>query len=563
MFKEQYEKWLNYPDLDEALKEELLAMDEKTIQDAFYRNLEFGTAGMRGIMGPGPNRMNIYMIRKVSTGYAQYIIAQGKEAQERGVAIAYDNRYNSYNFALESAKIFAAFNIRVYLYTSLRPTPQLSFTIRYFNCFGGIVCTASHNPKEYNGYKLYDQEGCQMAPEIIEPIIANIEAIKDELSLNSALNDQQEKLITMIDSELDAAYIATLKTIQLYPEATKEVKVVFTPQHGTSRINMCRLFEETGYECYLVKEQAEPDPEFTNTLIANPEDPLAYVLALEYARKYDADIVLSTDPDGDRMGVQVKHNGEYVFLSGNQTGALLIEYICHSLKDQGKFPAKALVISTIVTNDLGNLVAESYGAKLVLSLTGFKFIGQRIAQYCDQQDYNFIFGYEESYGYIIKDFVRDKDGLQACLILAEAANYYKKQGLTLVDVVNKLYEKHGYYYDFQENTGLPGADGLARMQAIMKALRDNPPTSLGGLKVIVREDYDQLLRFKGDSQENISGFVASDVIKYFLENDSWVAVRPSGTEPKFKFYYCVKGPDLKACQDLTAKLKAALNELIH
>jgi len=562
MWQEEYRKWLAFPDLDPDLKAELEAMNEEERKDAFYRNLEFGTAGMRGIMGPGINRMNIYQIRKINTGYARYIEDQGEEARERGVAIAYDNRHNSPKFALESAKILASHDINVYLFTSLRPTPELSFTVRTLNCFGGIVCTASHNPKEYNGYKLYDEKGCQLVPALIDPVIAKISAVKDELAIKVELSEEQEKRIKYIDQELDDKYVETIKTIQFHPEAAKDVKIVFTPQHGTSKVNMCRLFEETGYDYILVKEQADPDPDFSNTLIPNPEDPRAYVLALEYARRHQADIVLSTDPDADRMGVQVLHEGDYVFLSGNQTGALLIEYICRSLKDSDKLPDNGIMISTVVTNDLGNVVAADYGVKVVLGFTGFKFIGEKIAEYCDEQGMEFIFGYEESFGSIVKDFVRDKDSLQACLILSEAANYYKAQGQTLVDVVNELYERYGYYYDLQENITLPGVDGTARIKAIMSGLRENPPRELGGLQVIMSEDYKTQKRRTADREEDISDFVVSDVLKYFLEAGNWVAVRPSGTEPKCKFYYCVIGKDQAEAKQTTAAIKTDLDKYI-
>ena len=562
MWQKQYEKWLNYPDLDEGLKAELEAMSQAEIEDAFYRDLEFGTAGMRGIMGPGCNRMNIYMIRKVNTGFAQYIESKGKEAKEKGIAIAYDNRHNSYEFAKESAKILASFDINVYIFSSLRPTPELSFTVRDLNCFGGIVCTASHNPKEYNGYKLYDEKGCQLVPHLIKPIIENINNIEDELALEINLSPQQEQRIKYIDKEMDDKYLNTIKTIQFHPEAVKDIKIVFTPQHGTSRINMCRLFEETGYDYVLVKEQADPDPNFSNTLVPNPEDPKAYILALEYARKYDADIVLSTDPDADRMGVQVKHQGDYIFLSGNQTGAVIIEYLCRNLKEKKELPKNGVMISTVVTNDLGNVIAEDYGLKVVLGLTGFKFIGEKIAKYCDEQGLKFVFGYEESYGSIVQDFVRDKDSLQACLILAEAANYYKQKGQTLFDVVEELYDRYGYHYDMQENIMLPGADGLQRLQQILSNLRKDEPKTLGGLEVVKIEDYGTLIRKTKNHEEKIEDFVVSDVLKYFLADGSWVAIRPSGTEPKCKFYYCILGRDKEECQKTTAAIKAEIDEII-
>ncbi|MFV0254856.1 MAG: phospho-sugar mutase [Erysipelotrichaceae bacterium] len=562
MWKENYNKWLNQPDLDANLKNELQQLNEQEIKEAFNGDLAFGTAGMRGIMGPGTNRMNIYTLRKANIGYAQFILSlpQGKE---RGVAIAYDNRHNSYEFANESAKILASFNIKVYLYTSLRPTPQLSFTIRELNCAGGIVCTASHNPKEYNGYKIYDDTGCQLPPESIEPVIKNIEAVKNILDFKLNLTSEQESLIEYIDSDLDTLYLEKVKTVQYHQDLAKNIKIVFTPQHGTASIPMKRLFSETGYNCIEVVEQATADPDFTNTEVANPEDPKAYTLALQYAKKYDADIILSADPDADRMGVQVKHNNEYVFLTGNQTGALLIEYICSSLKQANKFPNKPLVCSTIVTNELGNVVARSYGCEVVLSYTGFKFVGQKIKQLCDDDNYDFVFGYEESYGSIVQSFVRDKDSLQACLTLAEAANYYQTQGKTLVDVVEELYQKHGAYYDNQEVLMIPGADGLEKMQNILANLRNNPPQEFAGLKVVKAEDYGNLSRVIAGVSEPIVGFVQADVLKYFLEDGSWVAIRPSGTEPKCKFYYCVIDDTIEKAKLKKAKLSEAFAKEIN
>lgn len=563
MWEQTYQKWLDDPYLTTDLKAQLLAMSELEKEDAFYKTLEFGTAGMRGIMGPGCNRMNIYTIRKLNTAYAQFISDNGSEAKEMGVAIAYDNRHNSYNFALESAKILASHDINVYLFTSLRPTPELSYAVRELGCFGGIVCTASHNPKEYNGYKIYDSKGCQLIPQLIEPVIKYVEAITDELNIKVDLTEQQEKRITYMDQVMDDKYIEILKTVQYYPNAKKTVKIVFTPQHGTSMVNMCRLYQETGYDCILVKEQADPDPDFSNTLVPNPEDPRAYILALEYAKKYDADIVLSTDPDADRMGVQVKHNDGYVFLTGNQTGALLIEYICSSLKKFSRLPDNGLMITTVVTNDLGNEIAKAYGVDVMLALTGFKFIGEKIAQYCDTLEKSFIFGYEESYGSIIQDFVRDKDSLQACLTLAEAANFYKAQGKTLVDVVEELYSRYGYYYDEQENILVPGADGAVKLQKILGELRKESPKELGGLKVVLSEDYGSLIRRSADKEEAITGFVPSDVLKYFLEDGSWVAIRPSGTEPKCKFYYCIKDIDKASCLQKKATIGLAVQQLIQ
>jgi phosphoglucomutase len=559
MWEQKYLKWVNDPNLDNALKDQLLKLNDKEKEDCFFKQIEFGTAGMRGLMGPGCNRMNIYTIRKANVGFARYIISNGDEAKQQGVAIGYDNRFMSYEFAMESARILASYDIKVYIFESLRPTPELSFAVRTLGCFGGIVITASHNPKEYNGYKLYDHRGCQLIPNLIEQVISNINQIEDELSLNFQLTAEQEAKIVFIGQEIDDLYIQAVKDIQLYPQAKKTIKVVFSPQHGTARQGVCRIFDETGYDYILVEEQANPDPAFSGTKSPNPEEPVAYEVGIEYAKRYNADIVLSTDPDADRVGVVVLHRGEYQLISGNQTGSLLIEYICHSRKKLGTLPSNGVIFNTVVTSDLGEKIANRYGVQVEKTLTGFKFIGEKIAAYETTQEKEFIFGYEESYGSLTKPFVRDKDALQACLILAEAANYYQAHGKTLVDVLDELYERYGTYYETQDSITLTGSDGLTKLNALLTALRNQVPIQLGNLMVVAYEDYGTLIRVQDDKRVAVEGFTSSDVLKYYLSDGSWVAIRPSGTEPKCKFYYCIKGEDVVECIEKKSKIAKSLH----
>ncbi|MGB4985254.1 MAG: phospho-sugar mutase [Erysipelotrichaceae bacterium] len=538
MYQVKYTKWLDQPDLPKELREQLLSMDEKLKEDCFYTNLEFGTAGMRGLLGVGTNRMNIYTIRKANEGFARYI-EKNEGAKEKGIAIGYDNRFMSKEFALESARLLASHNIKSYLFESLRPTPEVSFATRELGCFGGIMITASHNPKEYNGYKLYDDKGCQLIPSIVCHVIDEINQIDDELNIKYNLTADQEKLINMLSTDFDEIYFAKVMGVQLQPNLEKVVKIIFTPQHGTASVGVRTIFDRTGYNYISVKEQEYPDPAFSNTITPNPEEKDAYILAMDYARKYDADICLTTDPDGDRVGVVVKHQGDFHLVSGNQTGAIQIDYLCNILKQQNKLPSNGAVFNTVVTSDLGEKVANSYGIEVEKTLTGFKFIGEKVAKYEINHLKEYVFGYEESYGSLISPFVRDKDALQACLSIAEIANYYKLQGKTLIDVLNDLYVKFGYYHDAQSSITLPGVDGLTKLKAILSDLRANPLTNIAGVDVIAYEDYGTLKRIENGTQSDLVGYSKSDVLKYYLKDGGFVAVRPSGTEPKCKIYYCI------------------------
>ena len=559
--QERYEKWVNHPNLDARYKDVLENMNEEEKNDAFYTLIEFGTAGMRGLLGPGTNRINIHTIRKATQGYANYIIAAGKEACEKGIAIGYDNRHMSRELAFDCADLLAKNNIRSYVFESLRPTPELSFAVRHLGCFGGIMITASHNPKEYNGYKLYDDKGCQLIPSLAAQVIDQVNAIEDELAIDANCTEEQKKLITVIGKDVDEEYYKNVLSIQLNPDVNKDIKIVFSPEHGTANIPVQEVYKRAGYTCIPVEEQCTPDPDFSNTPTPNPEQPGAYELALEYAKKNDADLILVCDPDADRMGVGVKHNGEYVVLTGNQSGSVEIEYICSQLTKQNKMPENPVMFNTVVTSDLGEKVAADYGVTTEKTLTGFKFIGEKVAKYEVTHEKNYVFGYEESYGSLIKPFVRDKDAPQACLMLAEACAYYKQEGKDLVDVLDSLYDRHGTYEESQVALTLSGEAGANRIKEILENLRKDSPAEIGGTKVVKSEDYKECVIKEGDKVTELTGFTKSDVLKYYLEDGSWIAVRPSGTEPKCKFYYCIKGASKEDAHNKTVHFQQAMKEL--
>ncbi len=562
MVNEAYERWLNHPNLDPSYKEVLEHMTEKEKNDAFYTTIEFGTAGMRGLLGPGTNRINLHTIRKANEGFAAYIEAQGEEAKQRGVAIGYDNRHMSPEFAMDSARVLAKHGIRSYVFESLRPTPELSFAVRYFHCFGGIMVTASHNPKEYNGYKLYDEKGCQLVPALAQQVIDRVNAVKDELAITADVSAEEEKLITVIGKEVDEEYYKNVLSIQLNPDVDKDlIKIIFTPEHGTANIPVKEVYTRAGYHFVAVEEQCTPDPDFSNTPTPNPEEPGSYELALEYAKREDADIILVCDPDADRMGVGVKHEGEYKLLTGNQSGSVLIEYILSQLSEKGQMPPHPVMFNTVVTSDLGEKIANKYSVECEKTLTGFKFIGEKVAKYEVSGEKNYVFGYEESYGSLIKPFVRDKDAPQACLMLAEAACYYKAQGKTLVDVLYALYEELGYYEESQTSLKLEGQEGAMRIKQILSDLRASDVTEIAGEAVVRFEDYKECIIKEKDAVRELTGFTKSDVLKYYLADGSWIAIRPSGTEPKCKFYYCVKGTSLADAHEKTLAYQNAMAEM--
>ncbi len=557
-YKVNYEKWLNFEGLDASLKNELKSMDESTKEDAFYKNIEFGTAGMRGLLGAGTNRMNIYMIRKANVGFAKWILEQ-PDGANRGVAISYDNRHMSYIFANESAKVLAGFGIKTYLMESLRPTPELSFAVRYFKCAGGIMITASHNPAEYNGYKVYDDTGCQLIPEWADQVTKYVNEVEDELTVKVPSSDEAFDYINWVGEEVDKAYYDAVKTCEINPGLDKsDFKIVYSPQHGADNWPVRTVLRDLGYDLVPVLSQCAPDPDYTNTKSPNPEVPSSYEEAIKVAKKVDADVIAITDPDGDRLGVVAKHNGEYVLMSGNQSAAVYLEYILSQLKKQGKLPSNAVMYNTIVTSDLGELVARSYGVDVEKTLTGFKFIGDKIRKYEKTGEKQFIFGYEESYGCVVKPFVRDKDAVQAVLLAAECGNFYKKQGKDLIDVLNELYAKHGTFKESQIALAKAGVEGAKRIQEIMATLRADHPTQIGDYKVTLAEDYQESKRSDGTTID----LPKSNVLKYYLEDGSWIAARPSGTEPKCKFYFSIKGKDADDAAAKTEKLQKAMMALI-
>lgn len=561
-YQEKYQQWVSKKDLDPALKAELLAMTEEEKKDAFYIDAEFGTAGMRNLLGAGTNRLNIYVIQRANVGFAKYILSQPNGA-ERGVVISYDNRHQSYRFALESAKVLTNYGIKCYIFESLRPTPELSFAVRYLKCAGGIMVTASHNPKEYNGYKVYDDTGCQLLPEDVKIIVDEINKVEDILSVKTADDETFYNLVTWVGEEVDRAYYDAVKTCEINHDIDKSnFKIVFSPQHGADNMPVRTVLKELGYNCIPVLAQCCPDPDYTNTKSPNPEVPASYELAIKLGKDCDADVVVVTDPDGDRLGVVARHNGEYVLMSGNQSAAVYLEYILSQLKAKGQLPANGVMYNTIVTSDLGELVARSYGVDVEKTLTGFKFIGDKIRKYEKTGEKVFLFGYEESYGCVIKDFVRDKDGVQAVLTAAECGAYYKAQGKDLIDVLNELYAKHGTFKETQVALAKSGEAGLRRIGEIMSDLRKDAPKEIGGLKVVSVEDYQTSIRNK-DGVETVIDLPKSNVLKYYLEDGSWIAARPSGTEPKIKFYFSIKGKDAKEAADKTEILQKDVLKIVH
>ena len=529
-----YKHWLESENIDDATKKELISLEgnDEEIKERFYCELEFGTGGLRGVLGAGINRINKYIVRKTTQGYAEYIKKAGKEACQRGVVIAHDNRRFSVEFCRETAGVLAANGIKAYIFDSLRPTPELSYAVRYINAFGGVVITASHNPPEYNGYKLYDERGCQLVPEVNDLVVAEIAKISDPLTVKSLTLQEAGELITVLGDEVDESYYKAVMSICVCPDVKKDIKIVYSPQHGTGNVPVRTVLQRLGYNVIPVLEQCEPDTEFSNTLNPNPETDGAYVLAIEYAKKYDADIVITNDPDCDRLGVAVKRDGEFVRMTGNQSAAVLLEYILSNRAKQGTLPSNGVMFNTVVTSDLGDRICEKYGVSVEKTLTGFKFIGDKIYKHELAGDKTFVFGYEESYGCLVADFVRDKDAVQASLMLCEAAAYYKQQGKTLLDVLAELYKEHGFFLDALDNFMFKGIDGSDRISALMNNLRNNAPSSVGNIAVAKLED------FKSEQMKQ-QGFPSSNVLKFIMEDSSWVAVRPSGTEPKCKFYYSI------------------------
>ncbi|QVK17319.1 phospho-sugar mutase [Mycoplasmatota bacterium] len=557
-WKKQYNHWIDYPNLENNLRKQLSQMTSQALEEAFYTDLQFGTGGMRGEVGPGTNRMNIYTIRKANVGFAQYLSNHFPNSQDRGIVIAYDNRHFSSEFAIESAKVMATYGIKTYLFDGIRPTPELSFAVRHLNAIGGIVVTASHNPPQYNGYKIYDENGCQLVPHLADEVIKNVNNIQNIFSIHiEEEKDLRNKgLIVTIGKAVDDAYIEKVKGIQLNKDMDKSnIKIVFTPLHGTANIPAQRVLSECGYsQVYPVKSQCVPDPNFSTVKFPNPEDGDAFQLAIEQGELVDADILIATDPDADRVGLAVKnHQNEYILLTGNQTGAILLSYILSQRKQQGTLPNKGVVFNTIVTSSFGAEIAKKYGLEVESTLTGFKFIGEK-AKEIENTDKTFVFGYEESYGYLIADFVRDKDSIQSVLMCCEAANYYKQQNKTLYDVLLELYEEYGYYIESLVNISLKGIEGQEKIKQILTDFRQNRPENVSGQKVIVVEDYLEGKRYDTNGISLLT-LPKSNVIKFTLEDGSWFVLRPSGTEPKLKIYVGVTSEDKQESENKNNQIK--------
>ncbi len=539
-----YEQWLrDYADDAETVQDLLSIKDDpKEIEDRFYRELEFGTAGMRGVLGAGTNRLNKYNVRRVSRALAKYILTTPDGAQ-KGVAIAYDSRRKSAEFAREAALVLCAAGVKVFLYESLRPVPVLSFTIRHLGCIAGVVITASHNPKQYNGYKAYWTDGGQMPPESVKGITDRLPDTTDAESLPMDEKEALDKgLLTYIGKDVDDAYIAAIKKLSVNPELAKEMgktlKIVYTPLHGSGNLPVRRIFREIGMEnVYVVKEQELPDGEFPTVKVPNPEDPAAFTLALKLQKELGADLCVGTDPDCDRVGIACMTADGLRLLNGNQIGCILLHYILSQKKERGELPANAAAVTTIVSTEMARAIADDYGVKLIKVLTGFKYIAEQIHIFETTGCNTFMFGFEESYGFLSGTDVRDKDGVNACMLIAEAASWYKKMyDKTLADAIDMLYEKYGYYGDKVTSFVLPGKDGLEKMQHTMAALRQNPPKDFAGEKVVAVRDYQTSVRTTVDGQTETLTLPKSNVMYFELENKAWICVRPSGTEPKIKLY---------------------------
>ncbi|MGG1677241.1 phospho-sugar mutase [Neobacillus sp. NRS-1170] len=550
-WKEVANSWIEFKDLDVELHNQLeeIKKDEKLLEEAFYKNLEFGTGGMRGELGVGTNRMNIYTVRKASAGLAAFIEEHGLEAKQRGVVIAFDSRHKSPLFAMEAAKTLATKGIQTYVFDELRPTPELSFALRYLNAFSGIVITASHNPPEYNGYKVYGSDGGQLPPLDADIVINRVNEIENELliEVDSEEKLKAEGLIKTIGQEVDQAYLENLKTISENPHLAEEtdLHVVFTPLHGTANKPVRSALAALGYKnVTVVKEQELPDPEFSTVKSPNPEEHAAFELAIRDGKRVGADLLIATDPDADRLGIAVLNpEGEYVVLTGNQTGALLLDYLLTQKKEKGTLPQNGVVLKTIVTSELGRRIASAFQLETIDVLTGFKFIAEKIKEYEVTGEHTYLFGYEESYGYLIGDFARDKDAVQAALLATEVCAYYKKQGMSLYEGMMQVFEKYGYYQEGLRSLTLKGKEGAEQIQRILASFRNDPLKNLGSLKTAVSEDYLTGLRVSGNKEERIE-LPKSNVLKYTFEDGSWVCLRPSGTEPKVKFYFGVNSESL-------------------
>ncbi|MEJ8545113.1 phospho-sugar mutase [Brevibacillus borstelensis] len=572
-WKENYRRWLHCDKLDGELRNELdrLKGNQSVLEDCFQTNLEFGTGGIRGILGPGPNRMNLYTVRKVTEGLALYIAEHGNEAMRRGIVIAYDSRYKSADFALEAAKVMGIHGIHSYLFDRLCPTPLLSFAIRHLHAFAGIVITASHNPREYNGYKVYGPDGGQLTPVVTDRVLAKMNEVKDELSV-ATLDEQALRnrgLLTFVFEDILDAYFSCLEAIRITPPgsvaSSSQVKVVFTPLHGTSGEPIMRAMSRFGYDqVTIVQEQAYPDPDFSNAVSLNPEEPQAFERAIEYAERLDADLIFATDPDADRLGVAVKNEqNKYVVLTGNQVGVLLLEYLLSARKEAALLPANGVVLKTIVSSEMARTIARNYGLETIDTLTGFKYIGEKMSEFEHTKEYAVQFGFEESNGYVTGDFVRDKDSIQAAVLFTDMCAFHKSRGKTVYQALLQLFSKYGYYREDLFSMQVEGKKGLDQIRKILRFLRETDVADIDGSKVTKTEDYlNGEARNVNQSAVTRISLPRSDVLKYYLEDGSWFCLRPSGTEPKLKLYCGVKGASLEDSRQKLARLKQSVVDLI-
>ena len=566
-----YTLWNDFENLEDEMRENLDSLEGNTaeLEEAFYTNLEFGTAGMRGVIGAGTNRMNVYTVRQATEGLAHFIEEQGEEAKKRGVVIAYDSRHKSPEFSLEAAKTLGKHGIKTYLFESLRTTPELSFAVRHLNTFSGIMMTASHNPPEYNGYKVYGEDGGQFPPAEANKLTEYVRQVENILEIDVLEKEEllEQNLLEIIGEAVDEAYLEKLDTVNIDHELikrNKDLNIVFSPLHGTATMIGSRALENAGFEnVTLVPEQAQPDPNFTTVKLPNPEDPAAFELSIALGKEIGAEILIATDPDADRLGMAaLLENGEYEVLTGNQIAALIVDYLLKAYEKQGTLPENGAILKSIVSSEMPAVIAEKSGVETVNVLTGFKFIAQKIKEYEATGEKEFLFGFEESYGYLLESFVRDKDAIQTLIFLAEIAAYYKEQGMTCYDGLQNLFEEYGYFKEKTISITMSGITGAEKIKQLMTSLRQEAPTSFGGVQVEAVEDYQASTKTRNDGQVETIDFDQADVLKYYLADGSWIAARPSGTEPKIKFYIGTVASTSEEADQKVARFEDSINEYI-
>ena len=571
-WKETYNTWKDYADLDAELKDELanLAGNDAALEDAFYTPMEFGTAGMRGLLGAGINRMNIYTVRQATAGLAAFMLTLDEATRNRGVAISYDSRHHSQDFAFEAARVLGAQGIPTFVFESLRPTPELAFTVRHLHTYAGIMITASHNPKEYNGYKIYGEDGAQMPPKESDLITKYIREVDDLFAIKVASKEEliNAGVLKVIGAEVDQDYLDQVKTVtinkELVAEEGKTMKLIFSPLHGTGAMLGEKALRQAGFENFtMVPEQSKPDPDFTTVKKPNPEDPAAFNLAIKLGKKEGADLLVAVDPDADRLGAAVRQpNGDYQLLTGNQIAAVMLNYILTAHKEAGSLPANAAAVKSIVSSEFATKVAASYGVEMINVLTGFKFIAEQIKHFEDTNEHTFMMGFEESYGYLVRPFVRDKDAIQSLVMLAEVAAYYKKQGKNLYDGLQELFEKHGYYAEKTISLTFDGVEGAKEIADLMTKFRNDAPSEFAGYEVAALEDFAKSEKRLADGTVTKIDLPTSNVLKYILADGTWIAVRPSGTEPKIKFYIGTQADSLAKAEEKRAAFEDAITAFV-